>query len=196
MMFTSFGAYGGRIFLRDPTWQYLLPSMAAVVVLGVLRTLARVRSLSAGRQRAFVTLGLATTTVWVAVILAHLPVGFPSGIPSPRYGFTMMLPTMIVACAGWLALWSAQRQVMGATLLLAALAVLMIAAVSTIQLFANTVCVRNPGRCLFTPVPLLVDVPLAVTAIALIAVALLVQYVRVGRRSSAPPKPPPRSSTT
>jgi hypothetical protein len=196
MVFTSFGAFGGRIFLRDPIWQFLLPGAALVLSFGVLRSLTRIRRLSAPRRRAFVTLGIAAALVWAAVILAHLPVGFPSGIPSSRYGFTMMLPTMIVAAAGWLALWSRERRATAAALLLGMLAVLSVNAVSTIRLFENTVCVRNPGRCLFTPATQPYAAPVAAAVCVLTLGALIVQLVRIMRHSSAPSEPPPRRSTT
>jgi hypothetical protein len=151
MTFTSFGAYGGRIFLRDPGWQTVLPAMAMLIACGVVPGLWRLRQQAAGRQYVLLMVGLICLGVWGTILIAHLPVNFPVGLPSARYGFTVIIPTTIVYCAGWLALWPATRKRQAAFLLLMLLVLLSIAALTTIRLFDTTACAFDPVRCAFTP---------------------------------------------
>ena len=152
MTFTSFGAYGGRIFLRDPGWQIVIPGMALLITCGVLIGLWRIRRQPPQRQIAFIVFGLICLGVWGGILIAHLPVNFPGGLPSARYGFTAIIPTTIVYCAGWLALWPRRYQRLAAGILLAGLLLLSIAGLTTIRLFDTTACAFDPVRCAFTPV--------------------------------------------
>jgi|GEM_PF-965896 len=157
MVFTSFGAYGGRIFLRDPLWQSVIPGMAFAILLGIIGGLRKIRRFDAPRQITFTTLGLICLAVWGIILLAHLPVNFPGGLPSPRYGFTIMIPTTLIFICGWLNLWPATYRHSAAVVLLGALLLLSIAAVTTMRLFDTTACAFDPVRCAFSPVPSLLS---------------------------------------
>jgi hypothetical protein len=154
MSFISFGAYGGRIFLRDPAWQIVIPAMALVISAGVARGIWRLRQQTAQRRYLYCMIGIICLSVWGAILMAHLPVNFPGGLPSARYGFTMIIPTTMVYCAGWLLLWPQTHRRQAAIGLLLLLLLLTIAAVTTIQLFEHTACSFDPVRCAFRPVQL------------------------------------------
>jgi hypothetical protein len=153
MMFTSFGAYGGRIFLRDPLWQWVIPGVALVIMAGIIGGLRNLKRFDPPRQITLIALSLISLTVWAVIILAHLPVNFLGGIPSPRYGFTIMIPTMLIILCGWLNLWPTRYRRIAAIVMLGSLLLLSIAAVTTMRLFDSTACSFDPVRCAFSPIP-------------------------------------------
>jgi hypothetical protein len=158
MAFSSFGgAYGGRIFLLEPFWQYLITATVVLCVVGALRAGRHVGTLPRPQRVALITLALWAVSIWLLILILHTPPEFPGGIPSPRYGFSTMIPTTLFLVAGWLALWPLAQRRIAAGVLISLLALLSIHGVATIDHFAQTHCIREPQRCAFTPAPSLLD---------------------------------------
>ncbi len=152
MMFMAFGIYG-RSILREPIWQYMIPVMVSAGIVGLAWLGWKQRKRDDVIAFTCRVLGLICLGTWSFILVAHLPVSFPGGIPSSRYGFTMVIPSALLLCMGWLALWPRILRTEAAISLLTTLLILDIAAISTIRLFENSLCVREPMRCMFSPVP-------------------------------------------
>lgn len=168
MMFTSFGAYGGRIFLREHIWQYIIPAIVTLGLAGLLWLTWRTRHNTDRRTFSGRVLGCICLAVWGLILVAHLPVNFPVGIPSSRYGFTIMMPSMILLCVGWLTLWPKALHYIAAASLIVGLIILDCAAIATIRLFENSMCIREPMRCIFSPAPLLQSQPMIMGVLAML----------------------------
>jgi hypothetical protein len=157
LVFNTFGSFAERIVLRDPLWQYVITGAFVLAAAGVLVHIRRLRHTSGPYRTAYITLGLGSLAVWIAILLAHIPPEFPSGIPSARYGFTVIVPSMLLLAFGWLGLWPERYRSRAAVLLLAGMLLLTITAVDTIRLYGDTVCVRDEPRCAYFPAPSLLD---------------------------------------
>lgn len=172
MMFMTFGIYG-RSILREPIWQYMIPALVSTAIGGLVWLgwkQHRRTDLIAFTCR---VLGLLCLGTWGFILIAHLPVNFPGGIPSSRYGFTIMIPSALLLCAGWLAIWPQSLRQIAAGALLAGLLILDIAAISTIRFFENSMCVREPTRCLFSPAPQISTQPLLIALFTMLILLFL-----------------------
>ncbi|MBA3944450.1 MAG: hypothetical protein H0X37_07785 [Herpetosiphonaceae bacterium] len=130
----------GHVRLQSPIWEIAARIISILAVCGCLKWVIRNRTAPLpSRGSALLVLAVAGVLVWLLALLWPLPYRWSRVlVPSARYTFPALLPTVLVVVGGWQALWPRRLRSLALYLLLLAVVVLDAAAVATIWSFYHS----------------------------------------------------------
>ena len=135
----------GHIRLQAPVWNLLALLLTALALLGCVKwsTGSKTAAKSALAAPLFVV-ALAGILVWLIAIAWPLPYRWAKvTLPSARYTFPALLPTVLVIVGGWWALWPRRFRVPALVVLILAFLALDSAAVVTIWSFYHSLPISS-----------------------------------------------------
>ncbi len=133
--FSSFA--WGHVRLQSPLWNFSAFLLSVLALLGCLKwSIGQKTSAKPSLSPALLVVGLAGILIWLLALAWPLPYHWAKvSLPSARYTFPALLPTVLVIVGGWWALWPRRLRGLAVGLLLFGVFALDGAAIATIWSF-------------------------------------------------------------